>query len=101
MASKLKPGKAAPYSGQYEIVGPRGGRTGVAIPGAQRTGLHDRAVAQPEAIGEMSVVSLHRWPPANSGGTNAFSPSPYRPGKWHHVVGTRQGSTMSLFVDGW
>ncbi|MBU1662757.1 MAG: hypothetical protein KKD28_14940 [Chloroflexi bacterium] len=25
----LKPGKSAPQSGQYEIVGPRGGRTGI------------------------------------------------------------------------
>lgn len=24
----FKPGQRAPYSGQYEIVGPRGGRTG-------------------------------------------------------------------------
>lgn len=30
MANKpLKPGTSAPASGQYEIVGPRGGRTGV------------------------------------------------------------------------
>ena len=28
MADKLKPGQPAPRSGQYEIVGPRGGRTG-------------------------------------------------------------------------
>lgn len=28
MADKLKPGQRAPRSGQYEIVGPRGGRTG-------------------------------------------------------------------------
>jgi hypothetical protein len=26
--AKLKPGEKAPASGQYEIVGPRGGRTG-------------------------------------------------------------------------
>lgn len=30
MANKnLSPGKRAPASGQYEIIGPRGGRTGV------------------------------------------------------------------------
>ena len=29
MAEKLTPGTKAPVSGQYEIVGPRGGRTGV------------------------------------------------------------------------
>lgn len=28
MASKIKPGQSAERSGQYEIVGPRGGRTG-------------------------------------------------------------------------
>ena len=28
MADKLKPGQTAPRSGQYEIVGPRGGGTG-------------------------------------------------------------------------
>lgn len=29
MSKKLTPGTKAPASGQYEIVGPRGGRTGV------------------------------------------------------------------------
>jgi hypothetical protein len=29
MAKPIKPGSTAPASGQYEIVGPRGGRTGV------------------------------------------------------------------------
>jgi hypothetical protein len=28
LSEKLKSGQEAPYSGQYEIVGPRGGRTG-------------------------------------------------------------------------
>ena len=28
MTTPLKPGQTAPRSGQYEIVGPRGGRTG-------------------------------------------------------------------------
>lgn len=28
MSKPLKPGSTAPLSGQYEIVGPRGGRTG-------------------------------------------------------------------------
>jgi len=28
MTKKFKPGQKAPRSGQYEIVGPRGGRTG-------------------------------------------------------------------------
>jgi hypothetical protein len=29
MSEPLKPGETAPRSGQYEIVGPRGGRTGI------------------------------------------------------------------------
>ncbi len=29
MANTYKPGEKADYSGQYEIVGPRGGRTGI------------------------------------------------------------------------
>lgn len=29
MSKTYKPGQTAPRSGQYEIVGPRGGRTGV------------------------------------------------------------------------
>jgi len=28
MANTLKPGQKAPRSGQYEIIGPRGGKTG-------------------------------------------------------------------------
>jgi len=28
MAREMKPGSKAPASGQYEIIGPRGGRTG-------------------------------------------------------------------------
>jgi YjzC-like protein len=28
MAKKYRPGQKAPRSGQYEIIGPRGGRTG-------------------------------------------------------------------------
>jgi hypothetical protein len=28
MSNKLRPGQSAPKSGQYEILGPRGGRTG-------------------------------------------------------------------------
>lgn len=29
MADRLKPGQTAPQSGQYEMVGPRGGETGI------------------------------------------------------------------------
>ena len=28
MAKEIKPGEKAPASGQYEIIGPRGGKTG-------------------------------------------------------------------------
>lgn len=31
----LKPGSSTPESGQYEIVGPRGGRTGVEVTSVQ------------------------------------------------------------------
>ncbi|KAB2853657.1 MAG: hypothetical protein F9K46_18035 [Anaerolineae bacterium] len=30
-STPIKPGQSAPWSGQYEIVGPRGGKTGVEI----------------------------------------------------------------------
>lgn len=29
MSKNLKPGQEAPFSGQYEIIGPRGGHTGI------------------------------------------------------------------------
>lgn len=47
-----------------------------------------------------AVRYLHRWPPGPVGGVNVFSPQPYRPGLWHHLVGVRQGPTMSLYMDG-
>jgi len=28
MSKNLKPGQEAPFSGQYEMIGPRGGKTG-------------------------------------------------------------------------
>jgi hypothetical protein len=31
MADKLKPGQEVPRSGQYEQIGPRGGRTGLEV----------------------------------------------------------------------
>lgn len=31
MSGKLKPGSEAPKSGQYGVVGPRGGKTGVEV----------------------------------------------------------------------
>lgn len=35
MSEKLKPGNLTPTSGQYEIVGPRGGRTGTEVTSTQ------------------------------------------------------------------
>lgn len=35
MSKLLKPGKAVPRSGQYEIIGPRGGKTGEEITGVK------------------------------------------------------------------
>lgn len=31
MTDKLKPGMETPVSGQYEVVGPRGGKTGIEV----------------------------------------------------------------------
>lgn len=31
MADKLKPGMGTPVSGQYEVVGPKGGKTGTEV----------------------------------------------------------------------
>src|SRR5205823_2065877 len=47
-----------------------------------------------------AVRYLHRWPPGPVGGVNVFSSEPYHPGVWHHLVGVRQGPTMSLYMDG-
>lgn len=35
MSAKLKPGNITPTSGQYELVGPRGGRTGREVTSTQ------------------------------------------------------------------
>lgn len=35
MTERLKPGHTTPRSGQYEVVGPRGGGTGVEITGVR------------------------------------------------------------------
>jgi hypothetical protein len=47
-----------------------------------------------------AVRYLHRWPPGPAGGTNAFSPRPYRPRSWLHLVGVKDGPTMTLYVNG-
>ncbi len=46
------------------------------------------------------VRYLHRWPPGPVGGVNVFSPAPYQPGRWHHVVSVSRGGVMILYLDG-
>jgi hypothetical protein len=47
-----------------------------------------------------SVRFLHRWPPADSGGDNLFSPGYCLPYRWHHLVAQASGGQMELYVDG-
>lgn len=48
MSDKLyKPGQKAPRSGQYEIIGPRGGKTGV-----ERTVVRGEPLPPPESRGQ-------------------------------------------------
>jgi hypothetical protein len=43
---------------------------------------------------------LHRWPPGDSGGDNAFSTRHYVPNRWHHIVAQKSGGRLELYVDG-
>ncbi|MDJ0755910.1 MAG: Calx-beta domain-containing protein [Ardenticatenaceae bacterium] len=43
---------------------------------------------------------LHRFPSGTSGGSNIFSGSAYNDGAWHYATAVRQGSSMTLYVDG-
>jgi Concanavalin A-like lectin/glucanases superfamily/FecR protein len=43
---------------------------------------------------------LHRWPPGDSGGDNAFSARHYVPNRWHHIVAQSSGERLELYVDG-
>ena len=47
-----------------------------------------------------SVRVLHRWPPGPSGGDNIYSEAPYRPYRWHHLVGQVGDDRLQLFIDG-
>jgi hypothetical protein len=47
MAAPLKPGVKAPVSGQYKIVGPRGGDTGL-----ERTGVKGKVLPPPPEAGQ-------------------------------------------------
>ena len=52
MTKPLKPGDTAPRSGQYEIVGPRGGHTGV-----ERTVVKGEPLPPTRASGERFVLT--------------------------------------------
>jgi hypothetical protein len=43
---------------------------------------------------------LHRNPPGSFDGTHVVSRSRYTPGIWHHIVGVKRGSEMSMYVNG-
>lgn len=62
MSKKLyKPGQKAPKSGQYEIIGPRGGRTGV-----ERTVTRHEPLPPPERKGQkysLTDPTKHRRKP--------------------------------------
>jgi hypothetical protein len=47
-----------------------------------------------------SVRVLHRWPPGDIRCDNIFSEEPYRPYRWHHLVGQIQGDRLELYIDG-
>jgi len=48
----FKPGQKAPRSGQYEIVGPRGGKTGV-----ERTVTRGEPLPPPESKGQKYLLT--------------------------------------------
>ncbi|CEG87484.1 Putative uncharacterized protein [Propionibacterium freudenreichii] len=47
MGDNFKPGQAAPASGQYEIIGPRGGHTG-----KERTGVRGKPLPPTDQPGQ-------------------------------------------------
>lgn len=48
---RYNPGERAPHSGQYEIVGPRGGRTGV-----ERTVTKGEPLPPPQEAGQKFIL---------------------------------------------
>jgi hypothetical protein len=47
-----------------------------------------------------AVRFLHRWPPGDSGGDNAFSTRLYIPYRWHHLVAQNNRGRMELYMNG-
>ena len=43
---------------------------------------------------------LHRSPASNVAGTSCFSETPYTLRKWQHVVATKDGANMRLYING-
>jgi hypothetical protein len=43
---------------------------------------------------------LDRWPPARTGGVNAYSRRMYVPYRWHHLVARRTPNRLELYVNG-
>ena len=52
MANTFKPGEKAPISGQYEIIGPRGGRTG-----EERTVTKDEPLPPTPTSGQKFILT--------------------------------------------
>ena len=51
MLKRFKSGEKAPFSGQYELVGPRGGRTGV-----ERTVVAGEPLPPAKAVGQEWIL---------------------------------------------
>ena len=46
------------------------------------------------------VRYLHRFPEGNSGGANIYSGSTYNNDSWHYLTAVRQGTELTLYIDG-
>jgi hypothetical protein len=47
-----------------------------------------------------SIRALHRLPVGRGRGANQFSPTPYLPYRWYHVLAQRAGDRLELYIDG-
>ena len=52
----------------------------------------------PKPLRSNSVRFAHRWPPSEAGGSGVASRD-YIPGKWSHLVATKTGSHLTLYLD--